>query len=105
MDHVHPSFRGHEDIAISISEWMLSVGIASETNTTWKEDAAQEFRDRLLALDGLYFLRGRRALRSLRLWAAGRADETPLSPPEESVERQTSQDNWIPSESIESVAK
>ena len=105
VDHVHPSFRGHGDIAISISEWMLSVGIASETNITWKEDAAQECRDRLLALDDLYFLRGRRALRSLRLWAAGRADETPLAPPEDAVERQTSQDNWIPSESIENVAK
>ena len=77
VDHVHPSFRGHEEIAISIAEWMLSVGMAAETTTTWKDDAVQECRDRLQALDDLYFLRGQRALRNLRLWAAGRADETP----------------------------
>jgi len=105
VDHVHPSFRGHEDIAISIAEWMLSVDITSETNTNWKDEAVRECRDRLLALDDLYFLRGQRALRSLRLWAAGRADETPIAPPEKSADSQTSRDTWIPSESIENVAK
>ena len=105
VDHVHPSFRGHENIAISIAEWMLSVGMASETNTNWKDEAVQECRDRLLALDDLYFLRGQRALRSLRLWAAGRADETPTGPPEHFDERPTSRATMVPSESIENTAK
>ena len=87
VDHVHPSFRGHEDIAISISEWMISFGLASETNNRWKEDAVKECRDRLSALDDLYFLRGQRALRSLRLWAAGRAHETPTAPPDDADDR------------------
>jgi len=103
VDHVHPSFRGHEDIAISIAEWMLSVNIASETNTNWKDEAVRECRDRLQALDDLYFLRGQRALRSLRLWAAGRADEIPTVPPWQSDERPKSRDTMIPSESIENA--
>ena len=79
-DHVHPSFRGHEDIALSIADWMVSNGLANASNAAWKEDAVRECRDRLSALDDLYFLHGQRALRSLRLWAAGRAVETPLVP-------------------------
>lgn len=80
VDHVHPSFRGHEDIAQAIADWMISTGLAAESNAAWKEDAVKECRERLSALDDLYFLRGQRALRSLRLWAAGRAVETPLVP-------------------------
>ena len=83
VDHVHPSFRGHEDIALSIADWMISTDLAtaSKSNAAWKVDAVNECRDRLSKLDDLYFLRGQRALRSLRLWAAGRAIETPLVPP------------------------
>jgi hypothetical protein len=80
VDHVHPTFRGHEDIALAIAEWMISSGLASELNPEWKNKAIQECRNRLQALDDLYFLRGQRALRSLRLWAAGRALETPVEP-------------------------
>lgn len=105
VDHVHPSFRGHEDIAVSIAEWMLSDGMALNTNAAWKDEAVQECRRRLQALDDLYFLRGQRALRSLRLWAAGRADETPTVPPGKSDERPTSRETMIPSESTENAAK
>ncbi len=105
VDHVHPSFRGHEDIAISITAWMLSVDMASETNVTWKEDAVQECRDRLSALDDLYFLRGQRALRSLRLWAAGRAYETPITPPDVADRNQTSRGTVIRSDSLEIAPK
>lgn len=80
VDHVHPSFRSHEDVALSIADWMISTGLATASNAAWKEDAVSECRDQLSKLDDLYFLRGQRALRSLRLWAAGRAVETPLVP-------------------------
>lgn len=105
VDHVHPSFRGHEDIAISIAEWMMTVHLASETNINWKVEAVQECRDRLQSLDDLYFLRGQRALRSLRLWAAGRAHEIPTGPAEDSDEIPTTQETMIPTESIENAAK
>ena len=87
VDHVHPSFRSHEDIAMAVAEWMISCGLTTESHAEWKDDAIQECRNRLSALDDLYFLRGQRALRSLRLWAAGRADETPLVPPDGETER------------------
>lgn len=87
VDHVHPSFRSHEDIAIAIAEWMMESGLAAENNPTWKEDTVQECRRRLQALDDLYFLRGQRALRSLRIWAAGRAAETPTVPTSELTDR------------------
>jgi len=83
VDHVHPSFRGHEDIAVAIADWMISTGLATASNVAWKEDAVSECRDQLSKLDDLYFLRGQRALRSLRLWVAGRAIETPLVPRDE----------------------
>ena len=83
VDHVHPSFRSHEDIAIAIADWMFSNGLATATDSAWRDSTVQECRDRLQALDDLYFLRGQRALRSLRLWAAGRAHETPLVPASE----------------------
>lgn len=86
VDHVHPSFRGHEDIALSIADWMISSGLATTSNVAWKGDAIMECRDRLSTLDDMYFLRGQRALRSLRLWAAGRAVETPLVPDDDETE-------------------
>jgi hypothetical protein len=79
--------------------------MAAEMNTAWKDNAVQEFRDRLQTLDDLYFLRGQRALRNLRLWAAGRAAETPVVPPEHLDETQTSQENVNSSESIENTAE
>jgi hypothetical protein len=78
VDHVHPSFRGHEDIALAIAEWMMTQGLAREERIGWKESAREECRRQLQSLDDLYFLRGRRALDNLRLWAAGRSGGPPL---------------------------
>jgi hypothetical protein len=41
VDHVHPSFRGHEDIAMSIADWMISSGLATVSNAAWKADASR----------------------------------------------------------------
>ncbi len=86
VDHVHPSFQSHEEIAIAITDWMLNSGLAPVMNLSWKADTIRECRTRLLALDDLYFLKGQRALRSLKLWAAGRAAETPMVPAPDAVE-------------------
>ena len=78
VDHVHPSFRGHEDIAIAIADWMLSAQYASSFNLNWKQATREECRQRLQSLDNLYFLRGQRHLENLKLWAAGRSGGPPL---------------------------
>ena len=80
VDHVHPSFRGHEEIAIEIAEWMLSAGYVRCENRKWKDSMRMECQSRLQALDNLYFLRGQRALENLRHWAAGRSGGPPLRP-------------------------
>ena len=104
VDHVHPSFRSHEDIAIAIADWMLTSRYASERNPSWKVEMAYECRRRLQALDDLYFLKGQRALRSLKLWAAGRAAETPIEPATETAgDNSASQDELPPPESGENT--
>ena len=78
VDHVHPSFRGHEEIAIAIADWMLSAQFASASNPDWKQATRQECQQSLQSLDNLYFLRGQRHLENLKLWAAGRSGGPPL---------------------------
>ena len=78
VDHVHPSFRGHEDIAIAIADWMIATQYASPFNPNWKQSTREECRQRLQSLDNLYFLRGQRHLENLKLWAAGRSGGPPL---------------------------
>ncbi|MFO1001200.1 MAG: hypothetical protein U0936_12720 [Planctomycetaceae bacterium] len=79
VDHVHPSFRGHEDIAIAIADWMLSAQFASSINPDWKQSMREKCQLRLQSLDNLYFLRGQRHLENLKLWAAGRSGGPPLN--------------------------
>ncbi len=78
VDHVHPSFRSHEDIAIAIAEWMTAAGLASKPTHEWQQATHATCQDRLQSLDNLYFLRGQRTLENLRLWAAGRSGGPPL---------------------------
>ncbi len=80
VDHVHPSFGGHEDIAIAIAKTMLSQGLLSAADSEWELAARRECDARLQALGDLYFLRGRRALENLKHWAAGRSGGPPLQP-------------------------
>ena len=39
----------------------------------WEDRARAVYRDHFAELDDLYFLRGRRTLKSLRMWTQGRA--------------------------------
>jgi len=78
VDHVHPSFRSHEDIAIAIAEWMTAAGLASKSADNWQQATHATCQERLQSLDNLYFLRGQRTLENLRLWAAGRSGGPPL---------------------------
>jgi hypothetical protein len=75
VDHVHPSFRGHEDIAVEIAVWMEQQGFVKSQIADWQQAARHVCRQAVQQLDDTYFLRGRRALQTLRQWAAGRAQE------------------------------
>jgi tetratricopeptide (TPR) repeat protein len=81
VDHVHPSFRGHEDIAEAIAEWMISAGLAEESRSLWRPEFRQTCRRNLQSLDNLYFHRGQRHLENLQRWAAGRSGGPPIQKP------------------------
>lgn len=78
VDHVHPSFVSHEDIAIEIADRMQLAEMFVAQNDVWKQATHEECQALLQQLDNLYFLRGQRALVNLRLWAAGRSGGPPL---------------------------
>ena len=79
VDHVHPSFRGHEDIAVAIADWMMNEQYLVPVNPLWAEHSRTECGHRLQRLDDLYFLRGQRSLQSMQLWSAGRSGGPPLA--------------------------
>jgi hypothetical protein len=76
VDHVHPSFRSNQQIALELIE-KLSLSKRED----WQAAAEVDFDAHLQSLDDLYFLGGRRTLRSLQAWAAGRGDGPPLDSP------------------------
>lgn len=83
VDHVHPSFTGHQQIAIELLKlisdvWSLSDVRPQLQDATTAAELEQTFADHLQSLDDLYFLRGQRTLEDLRAWAEGRADGPPV---------------------------
>jgi hypothetical protein len=78
IDHVHPSFAGHQEIAIAIVDRLIDAEFVSDLDDHWKENARSAYKDHLQQLDDSYFLRGRRTLKNLQLWAAGRSGGPPL---------------------------
>lgn len=78
VDHVHPSVAGHQLIARYLVRELKSLGLTqlgSDCETA--SDAA--FAAHQSALDPQYYLRGHRTLRSLQIWAAGRAGQPPTA--------------------------
>ena len=73
VDHVHPSFRGHQEIAMAIVGVFETQGWVAPCEG-WRSAAQAEFQNHFRKLDDLYFLRGQRMLDALRAWTQGRAD-------------------------------
>jgi lysophospholipase L1-like esterase len=77
-DHVHPSFGGHQLIALAIVEWMQTRQFLRPLSADWKNRSNPVFARHLLSLENLYFLKGQRRLKDLQGWAAGRSNGPPL---------------------------
>lgn len=73
VDHVHPSFRSNQLIAL---ELISQLGLGKRDG--WSAAAEADFDAHLQSLEDHYFLSGRRTLQSLQAWAAGRGDGPPL---------------------------
>ncbi|TWT35109.1 hypothetical protein KOR42_52040 [Thalassoglobus neptunius] len=77
VDHVHPSFEGHYEIALLLVEWMEDTGFV-DLPENWKETSRDQFTSYFESLDRPYFHRGQRALESLRNWTRGDRDGPPV---------------------------
>ncbi|MFO0979510.1 MAG: hypothetical protein U0996_24105 [Planctomycetaceae bacterium] len=81
VDHVHPSFRGHEEIAVTIAHWMQQAGFAPMVDASaWEQTAREACRQRVQSMSDSYFLHGRRQLEILKRWAAGRSQDPEFAP-------------------------
>ncbi len=74
VDHIHPSFRSNQAIALSVIDRLRSLNLISIDQEKWKPSAQAAFDDHLQSLEDLYFLRGLRTLKSLEGWTQGRGD-------------------------------
>ncbi|MEQ9406714.1 MAG: hypothetical protein RIK87_03270 [Fuerstiella sp.] len=78
VDHIHPSFRGHQQIALAIIQQFRELELLPPDTAEWEPAAQSAFEEHVLSLDDLYFLRGQRTLQTLQAWAQGRGDGPPL---------------------------
>lgn len=79
VDHVHPSFRGHQMIAEALLAEMARQGWTHPA-ADWPTRAVAAFQTHFRSLDAMYFLRGERKLRILRAWTHGEGPEPPMVP-------------------------
>ena len=83
VDHVHPSFGSHQNIAVALIEMMSASNLVSVSGADWKTAAMADFDVHLQSLNNMYFLSGRRTLETLEVWTQGRGDGPPLVPAKE----------------------
>ncbi|HUY89505.1 MAG TPA: tetratricopeptide repeat protein [Pirellulales bacterium] len=72
-DHVHPTIEGHQRIADALADKLVELGIVRPA-PDWQEKKRKLFQQQFDSLDDYYYLQGEQRLKSLRLWAQGRAE-------------------------------
>lgn len=77
VDHVHPSFEGHQQIALLIGRWMKEEGMV-DLPASWETHSQAKFNAYFESLDRTYFHRGQRMLEALELWTQGKSDGPPV---------------------------
>lgn len=83
VDHVHPSFAGHQLIALALVEELERASLVTP-QSGWQELAKTAFKRHFERLPDFYFAQGEQNLANLRFWTQGMAD----GPPVESRSRQ-----------------
>ncbi len=73
VDHVHPSIEGHQLLADELVATLTDLGIV-HPERDWEVTKRQRYAEHFNSLDNLYFVKGLQQLKSLRGWAAGRAE-------------------------------
>ncbi|MGH7202197.1 MAG: tetratricopeptide repeat protein, partial [Planctomycetaceae bacterium] len=77
VDHVHPSFHGHQRIADALAAEMRRQGWF-QPRTNWQTERDRVFAAHFAALDDMYYFRGQRQLDNLEAWTKGQADGPPI---------------------------
>ncbi|WP_437202595.1 GDSL-type esterase/lipase family protein [Planctomicrobium sp. SH664] len=77
VDHVHPSFEGHQLIAVQLLQKMAEAGWVQPT-PDWYARSQAAFRQHFQSLDRVYFHEGQRKLQLLKEWTKGNADGPPV---------------------------
>jgi hypothetical protein len=73
VDHVHPTFEGHQLLGETIAEVFVNQKLVKITNSKWRDQRATVYREHLKTLGEEYFHRGKQRLEGLLLWTQGRA--------------------------------
>ncbi|TXT33554.1 MAG: hypothetical protein FD138_1855, partial [Planctomycetota bacterium] len=71
-DHVHPTIAGYQRVADEVADESVRLKIV-QPQPEWLERKRQRFAEHLDSLPPNYLIEGQRRLRSLMLWAEGRA--------------------------------
>jgi lysophospholipase L1-like esterase len=74
VDHVHPTFYGHQLIAEKLMQHLQVSGVI-EPIDNWQTKRDAMYEQHWSSLDVLYFERGKQRLEGLQLWSQGRADK------------------------------
>ena len=77
VDHVHPSFAGHQLIALTLVEELERASMVTPQNG-WQKLAQTSFKRHFEQLPDIYFAQGEQNLANLRFWTQGMADGPPL---------------------------
>lgn len=88
VDHVHPSFAGHQLIAIALIHPLSEAGVV-QPQDGWLPAAKREFQRHFEQLPDIYFAKGEQNLANLRYWTQGQADGPPVEsrPPQKAMSR------------------
>jgi hypothetical protein len=72
LDHVHPSFEGHQIIADAVLREMVTAGLLDPA-PGWEDARRKRYEEHLAGLDAVYYRRAQERMDRLRLWTKGRA--------------------------------
>lgn len=77
VDHVHPSFEGHQKIALALVTMLEELSIVTPA-AGWRERSRAAFQAHFESLESTYFHHGQQMLRALRNWTQGDRDGPPV---------------------------
>jgi len=76
VDHIHPTFRGHQMIANALTEEMARRRWVKPADD-WQAKRSRAYQSHFDSIETIYFLHGLETVKALRKWTRGRVDGPP----------------------------